>query len=243
MLECKVSSLIEKDYETEISTEDMTIDLQVGGEVVKALIDTGSSLTLVSEKLIERLTNVTTESTSLKEVVGICNLPKKILGRVNLEMGVDDAAEVKVECYILENMTQDIILGRDFLGKNVNCINISNAKLCIKKKQIRKLLNCMVTDDHVLMPHSMVCVEATVDDGWTGHGVLAEESNMLNRGILIEKIPGKIENDGKVQCNAYNITGKRVYLKRKETLGFLKVINLEDMNGWNIQGDHLSNQE
>ena len=40
------------EYETDVCLEDMTIDLKVDNNIIRALVDTGSSLTLLSERIV-----------------------------------------------------------------------------------------------------------------------------------------------------------------------------------------------
>ena len=96
---------------------------------------------------------------SLKEIVGICNIPMKILGRVDIQVLVEETVKIELDCYILEGMSQHMIIGRDVLGNSITGIDIARAKLCIERDKRSENVSSVMANDYVLPPHSMVCME------------------------------------------------------------------------------------
>ena len=82
--------------------------------MIGILIDTGSFVTLISKQTLAGLKNVKNVKTSVKEILGIGNVAKPVLGAVLIEIGVDGNT-LLLKCLIIDNMKFSVVLGRDML--------------------------------------------------------------------------------------------------------------------------------
>ena len=100
----------------------------------------------------------------------------KILGRVDIQVLVEETVKIELDCYILEGMSQHMIIGRDVLGNSITGIDMTRAKLCIKREKRSENVSSVVANDYVLPLHSMVCMEVvTVKKNKPRRGIMKEE--------------------------------------------------------------------
>ena len=127
----------------------MTFQGSIQQKNVKVLIDTGSFVTLVNKKVLEGL-SVKKIDTDLKEIIGIGNGPKKILGAVFLEIEVGNN-KLPLKCHIIEQMKYDIVLGRDMLDATLIAMdhiktNIHFRKgVCLEDVNVFTSIPCFLT--------------------------------------------------------------------------------------------------
>lgn len=113
----------------EISTKNVThspfIQIQIRQQVFPALLDSGASLSVISDKVYDRIQNETDKlalsSKSIGLAIGSCSSSSTINLPVSWTNG-----QTTHTFSIIEGMSHPIILGRDFLVKNKFVLDIPN---------------------------------------------------------------------------------------------------------------------
>ena len=111
----------------------MTIDVILRGIKLKALVDSGSDISLIRNNLLQDKTRLDTLGVSdYSNVISVGGKISPILGVTVANMSFGDFKET-VKLHILENCPYPLILGRDFLRENVKVIDICANELILLK--------------------------------------------------------------------------------------------------------------
>ncbi len=112
---------------------DALIPLKIKHVPLKALMDTGSSVNCLSERILKSLfPTQTTLSPNLHLFESASGMSMKSLGRLNLTLYIDDQPR-KGEFYVFRDLSQDIILGRPFMEKHGAIIDFSQKEAFLTK--------------------------------------------------------------------------------------------------------------
>lgn len=109
------------------------INISISHQNILALIDTGASISCMSEQLALKLNiNFTHDETKycIKSISGSC---LKIVGSAMVNI-ILDSYLFKNELIIIKDISQDVILGQDFLYKNKALIDFSNERLVVMNR-------------------------------------------------------------------------------------------------------------
>ena len=100
---------------------DYDLSLHVNDTPASCLVDTGAAVSLISKQLWDRLEQRPTLGRADRKLVGVQGVPLKVCGatRVSLKFGDADTTH-PAEVHVVDGITSDVILGRDFLKQN-NC--------------------------------------------------------------------------------------------------------------------------
>ena len=130
------------------NSEDMTLPGQILNVSLEGIIDTGSALTVVSEKLVNDLDYLTIREPRIPRIVGIGNY-QKVTGETTLTFHAD-GKELELDCLIVEKLVPRLIIGRDTLNKFVSKIDMKNGKLHFTEDIAHEEIGCYVLEPTVL---------------------------------------------------------------------------------------------
>ncbi len=96
-----------------------TINLNVNGKILRAVVDTGSGFTLIKEATVTKLGSEINKRRNLPNLQGVTGSPLRILGMVLLEVGVGNHHVHKQWCPVVPNnyIDADVLLGMDILAR------------------------------------------------------------------------------------------------------------------------------
>ena len=87
---------------------------------------------MIDEKVLIGLRNIRQVPTSLKQIVGIGNVPKPVLGAVLLEIKVNGNI-LLLKCLVIDDMNYSVVLGRDMINCQVAGIDDIRNMIFFKK--------------------------------------------------------------------------------------------------------------
>ena len=105
----------------------------VAGQPIDMLVDTGSAVTLVHQRVLNRSPQNFKLSVVGEPVVSANGQPLDIRGKCDLEICVD-GVNVVHSVLVAADVTQDCLLGIDFLGKHGCKIDFEAKSLSIERK-------------------------------------------------------------------------------------------------------------
>ena len=122
----------------------------------KLLVDTGATVSIVSNDIYQKIPRPTLTSTN-QEVLTVSGDKLKILGRGNFLMRLDDTKDMVVQALVAQ-ITVDGIIGLDCLRSNAGLIDLQNSMLEVDGRRVSLKyagkLGCfrVVAHDKVVMP-------------------------------------------------------------------------------------------
>ena len=121
--------------ETENLFGDMIIEAMIGGIKVQCLLDTGSQLDIIDNKVLQKLERQPEflESEYVK-VVAVNTSETPILGAIQESIRIGNI-EKKTKFHVLPNSNHDIILGRKFIYDNMKSIDFETGKIIFKETE------------------------------------------------------------------------------------------------------------
>ena len=105
--------------------EDMVVWATVNNIPVEILVDTGSSVTLVSETLLANLPAVEIVEPGVTQIIGINDTARPVTGAVYLELRMGQYI-LPIKAHVIETMKHGIVLGRDTFDKHLSHIDYRN---------------------------------------------------------------------------------------------------------------------
>src|SRR4051794_5906932 len=111
----------------------MRCNAEMEGKVIEAIIDSGAEITAMSRRLMEKLGYKIEELSNI--IIKSANDQKeRSLGRIKRVEILLEGKEVIRDLEVIENSDELLILGNDWIKKNVKNIDIENEKMKIKGK-------------------------------------------------------------------------------------------------------------
>ena len=125
---------------------DMTINIQIDGKLVRALVDTGSHVSIIKQDIIADTQDVRTlRQSKYDNVISVSGEQSQILGVSSKEIAIG-AFKGVTHFQVLKDVHFPVILGRDFMHDHVTCIDVVNNELVLLQdgpdpKQLRVRMN------------------------------------------------------------------------------------------------------
>ncbi|KRH94485.1 hypothetical protein M153_2450008385 [Pseudoloma neurophilia] len=103
-----------------------SIDVTVQETTIKALCDSGSAYTLISEQKAKQNKLIIEESKNCPKIFTANHTECKIIGSVNFELSLVSKKDLKIrtKALVITNLAYDLILGRDFLEAHGFILNL-----------------------------------------------------------------------------------------------------------------------
>ena len=122
--------------------ENNLIQVNIGKQTCSGLIDSGATISCVSEHIYRRsFKNVEIMPSSLAHIVGVCGEVHKVLGQVTLPFRIDGVV-LEHTFQLFEKLHQPLILGMDFLKRNKAKIDLEQGTVSFKTSKSTKSTAC-----------------------------------------------------------------------------------------------------
>ena len=117
-----------------LKSNDLTTEGEIAGQVVQLLVDTGACVSAIDKQLFAKIyghfpPNMSKGSLSSVQTVSGEKVP--VLGKITIPLQIQ-GREYTCEFHVMQNLTYDVILGRDFLQKNGALIDLVESTLSFK---------------------------------------------------------------------------------------------------------------
>ena len=112
----------------------MMLTGKIQGMEVKILIDTGSSVTILNDKIFQKLDDAKLAKADLKEIIGIAEAKIEIMGTTEICIKCGEN-ELNLRCYVIKNFRYDMVLGLDMLHGILEGIDHRKGIILFKNRQ------------------------------------------------------------------------------------------------------------
>ena len=169
---------------------------------ISALIDTGSSVNIISEELYKSLPNSTKSdiTVNIKDAI--------VIGTAMIKMTISGVHQ-NIMCYILKMSSNPIILGTEYLTENKVILDFSN------KTPVLLNSNIYCTKRTTIPPNSEIILWGKLHYGFYGmQGLCVSSRYVLCKGILISKAVVSIAKNKQVPIKILNPTNDGVIVHK-----------------------------
>ena len=140
--EIKVREII-KYKDPKILAKTLIIKVKIGDEIIEAIVDSGAQVSVISRDLVEKLKKEIklSDFITLKGAERQSNFQARITDGVKVEIG-----KIKTKWkFIAANISDNIILGMDFLDEHKAVIDLSNYSIKLNQESIP--ISCIITEN------------------------------------------------------------------------------------------------
>ena len=218
-----------------------TFPTKIGTSICNALIDTGATKSCIREKYYQQLPSIKMQklkNISVKSAMG-SNLTPLGMIHCSFELGKIKFHSNLIVC---RNLTQPLILGRDFLLQHHITVCYAADGKCILDYQQQELVASIDIEDkpQLNMTHSVttpgrtlaiVCICNNLDPNQSGSLYEIEPCDMLNEKYpdlcIIPMIHNvDVHRTEHLPLVVINFASDDVYLSKGETMGFMQIQSL-----------------
>ena len=122
--------------------ENNLVQVNIGKQTCSALLDSGASISCVSEHIYRRsFKNVEITPSSYTNIVGVCGEVHRVLGQVTLPFRLDGVV-LEHTFQLFEKLHHPLILGMDFLRQNKAKIDLEQGTVSFKTSKSSKSTAC-----------------------------------------------------------------------------------------------------
>ena len=213
------------------------IRVKIFNTFIVSLIGTGCSVTVISENIARKLkiqiTPLSPDDT--KFLFGANGNRIKLFGKANISVKIGGLA-IPYDFSVVQNLTQDLILGHDFLTTTKALINYSDNTITFFDNLIevqgmdrnRKIV-ALLNRNFDLQPRTESLVDVRFSENLTGDCFLIEPLMMREKQkYLVARIIAKAQN-GKSFCRILNPTNQVIHLKGNKPIAKIQPINESDI--------------
>ena len=202
-----------------------TCHVRVGKRRLRALVDSGASVSIIAKHVLSRDDKILPASVDLRTVSG---QSLSVLGQIRLKMKIGHSV-ISHSFHIVNGINNSMILGMDFIcqnnvvldfNKTGHFMKIGHSRVPLTSSEIIKSI-VRLTKDIKLPPNTgcittAACKKAILEEGQTT-GLLTEiESGFISRepGLIVVDSLAQIEHGRRVPISIINSTGKTLSLRR-----------------------------
>ena len=236
----------EEIWSTEYSKADMMLTGKIQGMEVKILIDTGSSVTILNDKIFQKLDDKKLAKADLKEIIGIAEAKREIMGTTEICIKCGEN-ELNIRCYVIKNFRYDMVLGLDMLDGILEGIDHRKGIILFKNRQKIEeekstgTIECKSTRDYVMKPHSTNIIEIATELPFPAECNVVGNSQCLKKGVLLQRNSKAVNGKEPWENLAQNISGDQVKISKGQNVATAKWSRNIVASAWST-GDQL-NQE
>jgi predicted aspartyl protease len=135
----------EKDNENTVA---MKAELEINGEIIEVIVDSGASTSMITDNLRRRL-NIPITSASKTRGIMANGEKAASLGKVTLEIRIDDEIIIPIIAEVFESKSETVLIGNNFLNKVSAIINYPDKILeIISKDEIIEIpIDCELKEE------------------------------------------------------------------------------------------------
>ena len=198
--------------------------LNVGGQNVRALLDTGASITVMSANFLQKTCHNGAKLMKPihQNIKGVTGNYLQVLGMLDIGLDIDNV-KFKHRVHVIEDLHHSFILGLDFLTANHANIDFNSNTLTINNNHVCQIITnsglARTTKSVVIPKRSETTIPVLVSRCKNGDQVLLEPlpSLMKNFHITAAKCLVKVQNR-KAYLKILNPTYNDVRLRNNQTL-------------------------
>ena len=198
--------------------------LNVGGQNVRALLDTGASITVMSANFLQKTCHNGAKLMKPihQNIKGVTGNYLQVLGMLDIGLDIDNV-KFKHRVHVIEDLHHSFILGLDFLTANHANIDFNSNTLTINNNHVCQIITnsglARTTKSVVIPKRSETTISVLVSRCKNGDQVLLEPlpSLMKNFHITAAKCLVKVQNR-KAYLKILNPTYNDVRLRNNQTL-------------------------
>ena len=113
-----------------ISSKPLFIRAQINRTYHNILLDTGSSITIIRNRFLQRIYHNTFEPSQNSYISANCTTIN-IIGKVQLEIKINGLSTFVTSC-VASNLVTDVLVGTDWLNQYILCLDISTRRLTLQ---------------------------------------------------------------------------------------------------------------
>ena len=219
-----------------------TFPTKIGTSVCNALIDTGATKSCISEKFYQQLPTINMQelrNVSVKSATGSNLTPLGIIC-CSFELGNIRFHNNLIVC---RNLTQPLILGRDFLLQHHITVHYAENGKCVLAYQQQELVASIEIEDkpQIHMAHSMIIPRRSLAIICVNNNLSPQQSGSLYEiepnGLIMNKYPNiciipmihnvDVHRTEYLPLVVINLSSDDISLLKGEVMGFMQMQSLE----------------
>ena len=219
-------------------THENYLPVTIGNKQTMALVDTGASISVVSQTLIDTFTpnELTFTKSDYQAIIGVGGERHSVINKVDLPITVGDT-RVSQTFHVLEGHHM-VILGMDYLKSQGAIVNLDDCTLTLRSGEHIKLQppsrqSCLSRATHAVTvpPHSVKVINTTCSKRYKEPTVILfepttksqQEQNIHMMDMLVTV------KDRRAACRIANTTDEPVHIKRGQTLMIGRRANISEI--------------
>ena len=227
-----------KGWSVAYDRDTMILSGEVQSVPLEILIDTGSFVTILNGQVLRRLEDMEVTSSSLKEIVGIGNMPMKVTGSTEVVVKLQENY-LPLKCHIIDSMKYDLVLGRDMLDVVMLGIDHTEGQIFFKdwadiSTSYVGTSQCLLATDYLFEPNSITAVEATVGCCQAGEGMILGNKDLVCKGLIVMRATKQVQNGTTITCFVHNISTRKVKLGRNARIASIEPVQSVMASVWTI---------
>ena len=169
---------------------DMVLIGEIAGVSVRCLVDTGSTLNIISEEIVQKLeSRPRIMESEYDKVVAVNQSETSILGAIQEKIRLG-TVEKTVKFHILPKSNHDIILGRKFIFENVKLIDFEKSEVTFQEAEGRvakaAICSSKVQNKQIETATAKVANRVKIRAGKTCDVRIYPSNNILNERLRFE---------------------------------------------------------
>lgn len=209
---------------------------------VRALLDTGASVSCISLKAIEKFfkSNVELQSCDISKVTGVGGHLIPVLGQLSLTVNIGNIT-VQHTFRVLENMNYPVILGLDFLQSQKATVCYASNKLKMRDGQVS--INMFKVPDQIVMKSiSHCCIPPRTESLIainTNDIIIPNQPYLLQPLSTLSKTSGligatsvTITKEGHTNFRIFNPHFESISIRAGQKVASLDRLNDNDIHAW-----------
>lgn len=208
---------------------DLTVTAQLNGQDIKLLVDTGAGMSVIDEQFARDIYKgelPKLHRSALSNVKTVSGEELPVLGKVNVTLQIA-GGKYPCELQVVQNLTYEAVLGRDFLRANGAVINLRQGTLQLDDSPVDQLaagISCpvRVLSTCVIPPSSETVLPVGLDAEFSAGtvGLIETSQHLMDRYQLRgAAVMATATADHTVPYRLINPTGKPITLYKGANLG------------------------
>ena len=198
----------------------LVLSLDISGNTVYGIIDSGSEKTLLS-KNVARKCGLQIFENSETITTANRNVQLSVCGTADVICRVAGQHDVAVHAIVCDDISDDMLLGMDFLAKAKVLINFAESSVSVFGKNVPVFNPRVVISSHVVVDSSSEVVPATVKRGFVTRRF------SVCRDVKVEKQEKCVKNVHDIR-SAYDVSDNNVNVSVKSNVDVLNTGDVED---------------
>ncbi|WAQ95040.1 hypothetical protein MAR_007511 [Mya arenaria] len=230
-----------------------TVNIDIFGKTVSALVDSGASISCIHAATFKKLSDrqVTIQNSHLKSIVGVGGERHSVLGEVCLTLKIG-GLQIDQKFIVLENLHHSLILGLDFMTKNHVRIDFHQKLMSVGEDFVFVGISCdslfgyaRPTSKVIIEANSEVIVEVKVSKNHKNDTVLLEPSENLSAKFLAGARSLVTTKNHRAKMRLMNPTNKNITLHPFDIVGVVSLVESNETHMLNEleSSDNVANVE